>query len=487
MPFGICSAPEVFQRRMHELIEGLQGVEVIADDFVTVGFGDTLEKATSDHDRNLEAFLQRCGDRGLKLNPEKIQLCKQEVPFIGHVATGQGLCVDPAKVQAILAMPPPTDVAAVRRLLGFTQYLSKFLPHLSDITKPLRGITQLDAEWTWDHTQQHALDTLKRAVTSTPVLRYYNLKEEVTLQCDAFQSGLGAALMQNGQPVAYASRALTPTETRYAQIEKELLAIVFACEKFEAYIYGRERVHVETDHQPLETIAVKPLNSAPQRLQRMLLRLQKYNLKVKYKKGDKVFLADTLSRVHLPDVAACDFSWNLEDVDHTTSLAIGEDCLQQVKHASADDPVLQVLRKTITDGWPASKSDVPECVHAYFDFRNELTVQEQLVFKGDRLVIPTSLRKEMTALVHTTHIGVEGCIRRARETMYWPRMTTELKEYIAKCDVCLAHRASPAKEPLLQCEFSGGPWYKISADLCEMPGRTLLVVCDYFSNFIEVE
>ena len=294
MPFGICSAPEVFQRRMHELIEGLQGVEVIADDFVTVGFGDTLEKATSDHDRNLEAFLQRCRDRGLKLNPEKIQLCKQEVPFIGHVATGQGLCVDPAKVQAILAMPPPTDVAAVRRLLGFTQYLSKFLPHLSDITKPLREITQLDAEWTWDHTQQHVLDTLKRAVTSTPVLRYYNLKEEVTLQCDAFQSGLGAALMQNGQPVAYASRALTPTETRYAQIEKELLAIVFACEKFEAYIYGRERVHVETDHQPLETIAVKPLNSAPQRLQRMLLRLQKYNLKVKYKKGDKCFL-QTLS------------------------------------------------------------------------------------------------------------------------------------------------------------------------------------------------
>ena len=487
MPFGICSAPEVFQRRMHELIEGLQGVEVIADDFVTVGFGDTLEKAIPDHDRNLEAFLQRCGERGLKLNPEKIQLRKQEMLFIGHVATGQGLCVDPAKVQAILAMPPPTDVAAVRRLLGFTQYLSKFLPHLSDITKPLREITQLDTEWSWDHAQQNALDTLKKAVTSTPVLRYYNLKEEVTLQCDASQSGLGAALMQNGQPVAYASRALTSMETRYAQIEKELLAIVFACGKFEAYIYGRERVHVETDHQPLETIAVKPLNSAPQRLQRMLLRLQKYNLKVNYKKGDEMFLADTLSRAHLPDVAACDFSRSLEDVDHTTSLAIGEDRLQQVKHASADDPVLQVLRRTITDGWPASKSDVPECVHTYFDFRDELTVQEQIVLKGDRLVIPTNLRKEMTALVHATHIGAEGCIRRARETMYWPRMTTELKEYIAKCDVCLAHRASPAKEPLLQHEFEGCPWYKISADLCEMPGRTLLVVCDYFSNFIEVE
>ena len=250
MPFGICSAPEVFQRRMHQLIEGLRGVEVVADDFVVVGFGDTEEKASVDHDQNVDAFLQRCEERGLKLNLEKVQLRKKEVPFIGHVATGQGLRADPAKVQAIREMPPPTDVAAVRRLLGLTQYLSKFLPHLSDLTKPLQELTQKDTEWVWDHTQKRALDALKKAVTNTPVLRYYTLEEEATLQCDASQSGLGAALMQHGQPVAYASRALTSAETRYAQIEKELLAIVFAFVRFEAYIYGRDVVHVETDHKP---------------------------------------------------------------------------------------------------------------------------------------------------------------------------------------------------------------------------------------------
>ena len=117
-------------------------------------------------------------------------------------------------------------------------------------------------------------------MASTPVLRYYNLQEEVTLQCDASQSGLGAAMMQNGQPVAYASRVLTPTDTRYAQIEKELLAIVFACDRFEVYIYGRSG-NVETDHQLLEIITQQPLNSAPKRLQWMLLQLQKYNLQAK--------------------------------------------------------------------------------------------------------------------------------------------------------------------------------------------------------------
>ena len=113
------------------------------------------------------------------------------------------------KVQAIMEMPQPDDVAAIQRLLGLAQCLSKFLPHLSDI-KPLRELTQKDTEWTWGPAQQNALETLKKAVSSTPVLRYYNLQVEVTLQCDASQSGLGAAMLQNGQPVAYASRALAP-------------------------------------------------------------------------------------------------------------------------------------------------------------------------------------------------------------------------------------------------------------------------------------
>ena len=165
---------------MHQLIEGLKGVEVVANDFVVVGFGDTLESATADHDGNLDAFFRWCENRDVRLNAEKVQLRKQEVPFIGHVATNKGLCTDPAKIQAICSMLPPKDIAAVQRLLGLAQYLSKYLPHLSDITQPLRELTQ-DTDWVWDQAQQTALDNLKTAVTSTQVLRYYNLEEEVTL------------------------------------------------------------------------------------------------------------------------------------------------------------------------------------------------------------------------------------------------------------------------------------------------------------------
>ena len=486
LPFGISSAPEVFQRKMHELIEGLSGIEVVADDFIAIGCGNTVEEAIDDHDTVLIRFLERCKERGVKLNTDKLNLRLTEVPFIGHVATDKGLCVDPAKVRAISEMPAPTDKAGVQRLLGLAQYLSKFLPRLSDITKPLRELTQKDVQWTWETAQEEALVALKNAVMTTPVLRYYNLEEEVTLQCDASQFGLGAALLQNGQPVAYTSRALTDAETRYAQIEKELLAIVFACERFEPYVYGRDEVHVESDHQPLESIFLKPLHSAPKRLQRMLLRLQKYSLRVTYKKGHDMFLADTLSRAFLPEVNACEFTQELEEVDHTASLPVSDERWQQIRHASADDPVLQQLRATIRRGWPETRSEIPECLYPYFDMRDVLTVQNELVFKGQLLVVPASLRKELMAVVHSSHIGVEGCIRRARDTLYWPRMATELREYISKCDVCLAHRTGQAKETLVQHEVVARPWSKVAADLCELDNRTLLVITDYYSNFIEV-
>ena len=144
-----------------------------------------------------------------------------------------------------------------------------------------------------------------------------------------------------------------------------------------------------------------------------------------------------------------DFLQQLESVDHTKTLALAEDYIVQIKHASSDDPVLQVPCETVRGSWPDTKSEVPECIRAYFDFRNELTVQDHLVFKGELLIVPANMRSEMMAVAHAAHIGIEGCIRRAQESIYWPHMASELKDYISKCDTCLAHRASPGKEPLL--------------------------------------
>ena len=529
MPFGISSAPEVFQRRMHEIIEGLVGVEVVADDFCVVGFGDTLREAAANHDRNLLDFLERCKEKGLRLSADKFQLRQQEVRFIGHVASGEGLKIDPLKVQAVSEMPAPTDGAAVLRCLGMVQYLAKFMPHLSDLVLPIRNLARRNAEWVWGSDQAAAWAAIKAAVQSAPVLRYYSLSEEVTLQADASQSGLGAALMQNGQPVAYASRALSPTECRYAQIEKEMLAIVFACERFNDYIYRRNGVNVETDHKPLEVIKTKPLNNASARLQRMMLRLQRYDLRVRYKQGKFMYLADTLSRAFAPWVGDATRSCNgkgavagetdlpiviqvsessgtkrspdtppdrmCQEIDTMADkdeqfmelqLPISVPRLERLRASSRADVNFKILKRAIREGWPDHRSQVDSRIRSYFEIRAALSISGCLIYKGLQLVVPTDMRREMIDSAHAAHQGENATVARMRECLYWPRMTADTRAVLGTCDICLAHRPLQRKETLMDHDIPNRPWAKVAADLCEIHGRTLLVVVDFFSDYIEV-
>ena len=279
MPFGISSAPELWQRKMNEENEGLRGVEVIADDFLVCGFGEKIADAVVDHDRNLTTFLEGCRKLSLTLNPQKVKLRLSELPFIGHLLTADGIVTDPNKVLAIKDMPTPTDVTSLKRFLGMVNDLAKFLPHLSSVSEPSRPLEVKDTEWCWLPVHDEAFQKIKSLVCDAPVLKFYDVTQAVTVESDASLSGLGATLPQGGQPVAFASRALTPAESRYAQIEKELLSVVFACERFDTYLYGRDIVHVKTDHQSLAAICKKDLSSAPKRLQRTLLRFQRYNYK----------------------------------------------------------------------------------------------------------------------------------------------------------------------------------------------------------------
>ena len=198
-------------------------------------------------------------------------------------------------------------------------------------------------------------------------------------------------------------------------------------------------------------------------------------------------LADTLSRAYLPTGAVSDFVHLLEAVDHTEDLPVSHERLQEIRQASANDATLSRLATVIRNGWPDAKSKVEACLHPYYDIRSDLTEQDALIFKGHQLVIPASLRKELMEVTHYSHMGIEGCLRRMRECLYWPRMSTDMRQYISHCDTCLSHRDAQSKEPLKPHNIPARPWAKVGADLCEMNGRTLLVVVDYFSDYIEVE
>lgn len=275
------------------MIEGPQGVVNITDDLLV--WGDSVEE----HDHRLRQVLERAKEYNLKLNKNKCFTRTKEIKYIGHTLSASGLRPDEEKVRAVIELPPPQNKQELLRFMGMIQYLSKFIPNLSDISAPLK-LLEGDTEWHWEETQKGSFEHLKQLVTNAPTLKFYDINKPITLSVDASSEGIGAVILQHGQPVAYGSRALTDCQRGYAQIEKELLAIVYECEKFHQYVYGKD-IQVESDHKPLESIFKKPLHQAPMRLQRMLLRLQRYSLKVTYRPGKELHIADALSRAFLKE------------------------------------------------------------------------------------------------------------------------------------------------------------------------------------------
>ena len=477
LPFGTNVSAEIFQRKLNQTLEGLDGVICVADDIVVFGRND------EDHDEKLRLLLQRCRDTGVKLNRKKCQIRTNEITFMGHRVTSEGLKPDDKKIEAIVKMTNPTDVKGVQRLQGTVGYLAKFLPGLSDAMEPIRRLTHPDVPWQWTDEQERAMTKIKDLTTKSPILAYYDPKAELVIECDASETGLGAALLQKGRPIAYASRSLTDTETRYAQLEKECLAIVFSLERFHQYTFGRRTI-VHSDHKPLEMIVRKPLYKAPRRLQGMLLRMLQYDTEVIYHKGKEMYIADTLSRAYLKHEGGTD---NFGAVNAVKHLPISTERMAMLKNHTERDETLQTLKQVILRGWPDTRDEVPTSVHPYFSMRDELAVHDALIFKGERVVIPEGMRKLTKECLHSSHLGVESVLRRARECLYWPNMASDIRQVVENCEACRTYQRAQQKETLMPHETPTRQWEKVGVDLFSWEGRDYQVVVDYTSNFWEVD
>ena len=470
LPFGISSAPEVFQKAINQVFEGLDGVAVIVDDILVWGKDD------QEHDQRVLSMLERARQANFKLKKEKCDIRVSTLSYIGHQLTCDGVKPDPKKIHAIKEMPEPCDKKGLQRFLGMVQYVAKFIP----ITAPLRQLTRNDTEWSWKPELQAAFNQLKQSLVEETVLRYYVTKP-VTLSVDSSSTGLGAVLLQDNQPVAYASRALTPTQTRYTQIEKELLAIVFGCEKFYDYIYGRQ-VNVETDHKPLETIFQKPLHQSPLRLQKMLMKLMRYDLDIEYKKGKELFIADTLSRAYLPEAGN-----ELNDLEIAAVLPMSEEKLRKLQMETANDAVLQNLKSVVLNGWPEYYCQIPDDLHPCWDFKEQISIYDDILFKGEKVIVLQSLKPEMLAAIHQSHLGVEACKKRAREILFWPGLAQDIQDVVNKCSVYNSLKSHQPKEPLKPHIVPDRPWQMVGTDMFEFESRTYLATVDYYSGFFKFD
>ena len=263
-PMVLHSAQEVFHKRISEEFEAMDRIETDIDDFCIWGKDDDK------HDKRLIQCLEKARKIGLTLNLAKCQFRSDELTYLGHTISKDGINADDNKIRAITEMPMPEDKKAVQRLLGMINYVGKFIPNLAEITKPLRELLKKEIDWHWNKSHEEAVNKIKELLISRSCLAFFDPSKAIQIQVDASKSGIGAVLMQNGKPVSYASRSLTNAQKNYAIIEKELLAVLFGCERFHQYVYGSE-VTIISDHKPLESIMKKPLSKAPARLQQMLL------------------------------------------------------------------------------------------------------------------------------------------------------------------------------------------------------------------------
>ena len=370
MPFGLVMSQDVFQQKMDQILEKCSGTIGISDDVVVFG------KDEKEHDNNLLSLMEAAKENGLVFNSTKCNIKTKSIKFFGGIYDEKGVHPDPQKVEDIKALKSPTNEAELQHVLGMVTYMAPFIPRLSEHTANLRDLLKKGNEYTWTNSHEKAFQRIKAIISKETTLAYFDPTKPTTIQVDASSRGLGAALLQNDRPVAFASKSLTSAEQRYANIEREMLAVVFGCQRFHTYVYGRPFT-VETDHKPLEMISQKNLSAAPPRLQRMLMETQGYDLTIAYRPGKEILLADGLSR--LPNKNNCNpvnLDVRIEFVQFSTNK------LEELKEESRNDQVVSALREKIYVGWPDKAKDTPAPLRPYWSFRDELSVEDSLVLKG---------------------------------------------------------------------------------------------------------
>ncbi|UYV60538.1 K02A2.6-like [Cordylochernes scorpioides] len=485
MPFGISLAPEYFQRVMSLILQGMDGVMCYLDDILI------FASDSKTHDRILRLVLRKLKEAKVTLNKAKCVFGVPRINFLGHILDEDGIRPDPAKIEAVARMPAPTDVHGVRRFLGMVNHLGRFVENLSEIVAPLNQLLVKGQDFVWDCSQERAFRKLKELLTTQPILAAYDVRKPTMVSSDASSYGLGAVLKQEGKngiwrPVAYSSRTMTPTEKRYAQIEKEALAITWACERFQDFLLGK-RFRIETDHKPLIPLfSTKELSSLTPRLQRFRMRMMRFGFEIVHIPGKELLDADALSRQPLLTTEGGEnerqTSAHINAV--LSSITDKDEMLTKIFEAQQEDTTLKAVVNYLEHGWP-DKKKMSQTLLSYWHVKDELGVQNGLLMRGCRLVIPASMKLEILDKLHAGHFGITKTRLRARETVWWPGISEEIAETVRKCSVCIQEAVSK-HEPLIPTNFPSRPWQKIGMDLFKFENKWYLVVIDYYSRFPEM-
>ena len=488
-PQGFTSAGDEFNSRTDAAFDRLTNFVKVVDD------GLVHDVSFADHVTHVRDVLVRAREHGITLNPVKFNFAASEVEYCGYVLNADGYHVDDRKISAIRDFKLPQSRTDLRSFLGLANQCTDFTPQIAALSESLRPLLKTSNEFLWQPNHTEAFNALKCALSESPVLSFFQFGMPLRLETDAsVKNGLGFALWQQQDQqwhlIQCGSRFLSDAETRYAVIELECLAVVWAVRKCHLYLAGAS-FDVVTDHRPLVPIinhySLDQIENP--RLLRLLLKLRPYQICASWQKGSAHLFADALSR-HPVDMPTTDDELGEHPVLSCRSVraCLHHDSPKSIPFATLlsaakSDPDYQQLIKYLQSGFPSKQQQLPESLRPYWNGREQLSVDSGLIMRGPRIVIPVSLRSSTLEDLHAAHQGLTRTKRRARQTVYWPGINAELDALVRDCPECREFLPSQPSEPLMSDRKPTLPFESVSADLFSCQGSEFLVYVDRLTGW----
>ncbi len=488
---GLISAGDEHNLRGDRALDGIKNVRKVVEDILI------YDKDYDEHIERVKQVLERCKENGITLSRKKAHFAQKQVQWCGYKLSEDGYTVTPKLVEALQSFPVPTGRTDVRSFCGLVQQFEALSPDLTDLMAPIRSLLSPKSAFLWTEVQQKAFDDTLKELCSTRVLTLFRPEANLRLETDAAQkTGYGYALWQEEPDGIWkllrcGSKTVTPAQSRYSVTESELAAVVYAVKKLPLYLKGKEFT-VIVDHKPLISILNKKSLDEIEtpRLINLKAKLMDYKMTAVWRPGVKHTVADVFSRhpVSPPSQDELEEEKEVEEYAEKFTLncmAVVDPTLDKIRTEAVKDQVYNNLKNTIITGFPQKQFMSAE-LSPYWNVRDELSIVDNMILYGKRIVVPTSMRITVLKEIHAAHQGRERMLQRARQCVYWPGITNDISNIVRSCKECEIHKASQAKEPMIQDERPTRPGEAIAADIFNYEGKDYLVITDKLSGWNDV-
>ncbi|KAI5742739.1 hypothetical protein M8J77_010808 [Diaphorina citri] len=481
LPYGVKSASFIFQKKIDELLRNCRNVRSFIDDVFIIG--DSVE----DCYKNTVEVFKILNENNVKVNINKCHFFQTEIKALGHIVSHNSIKPEPRKCDAIKNAPTPKNVTELKSYLGLLGYYQKFIPNLSFLLQPMYELLKKDKKWNFNSQCSEAFETSKLLLEKYNILVPFNETKPLVLQCDSSDYGIGAVLGHDYgddviRPIHFASKTLSSAERNYSQVQKEALAVIYGVQYFSKYLTGRKFTLI-TDNKALVTLfgedkAVPMLSSA--RLQRWSLILSNFDYSIKYKKGTQIPVADALSRLPLSNDKTFDdtvYYLGFKELGLTANTII---------NSTRKDKVLSKVMEYVKHGWP-SVTNLSCDEKTFHTIKDELSIENDLLLRANRIIIPDDLKEQILKLLHDEHPGIVRMKALARSYVWFPGIDKEIENYVKSCSACQAQSNNAQESLLTYWPQTSYPFQRIHIDYAEYDKKNLFIICDAFSKWIEVE